>query len=277
MASMWYESACPEQTRKSCGNRSRGTSFSKFYKMQMVRGGPSRRAKLLAMVATIGGILTVGITGGARPRTNRPAASASSFAPDKGKLKILVSGQQVGSEEYEISASGDSWVARGNTQIKSADGSTRISGTLSLHADGTPARYEWSTQGAKKASAVVGFEGMTVTSELQMENARPFRQTFTFASPRIAVLDNNLYHQYAVLARMYDWNKKGAQTFPVLVPQELTPGSATVESLGKQDFGGGIAEELRVKTEDNEIDVFVDGPRLLRIVVPSANAEIVRE
>jgi hypothetical protein len=94
----------------------------------------------------------------------------------------------------------------------------------------------------------------------------------------VVVLDNNLYHQYVVLAHLYDWNKKGSQSFAVLVPQEMTPGNVTVDSLGKQDVGGGIKlEELRVKTEDLELDLYLDGQKLVRIVAPSSNAEIVRE
>ena len=91
------------------------------------------------------------------------------------------------------------------------------------------------------------------------------------------MLDNNLYHQYAILARLYDWEKKGAQTFSVLVPQELTPGTVTVDSLGEQELSGKKVEELRVSTEDNEIDLFLDGAKLLRVVAPAANAEIIRE
>jgi hypothetical protein len=93
----------------------------------------------------------------------------------------------------------------------------------------------------------------------------------------IAVLDNNLYHQYAVLARLYDWNKKGLQTFSVLVPQAMTPGSVTVESLGPQDAGGKKLDELRVKTEDLELDLYFENQRLVKIDAPEANAEIVRE
>ena len=110
-----------------------------------------------------------------------------------------------------------------------------------------------------------------------MEGRRPFTQQFTFGSAQIAVLDNNLYYQYAVLARLYDRDKKGAQTFSVLVPQELTPGSLTVESLGQQNAGGGKKlEELLVKTEDLEVDLYLDGDKLVRIVAPSNNAEIDR-
>ncbi len=205
------------------------------------------------------------------------AKSLSVFTPEKGSFKILVNGQQMGKEDFEIGQNGGNWVAKGSSEIQSADGVTRVSGTLQLHADGTPVSYEWSTQGAKKAGATVNFNGATATIELHLEGRRPFTQQFTFGSPQIAVLDNNLYYQYAVLARLYDREKKGTQTFSVLVPQELTPGSLTVESLGEQNAGGGKKlEELVVKTEDLEVDLFLDGEKLMRVVAPSTNAEIDR-
>ena len=157
--------------------------------------------------------------------------AAAMFAPDKGKFRIMVGGQQVGKEEFEIAQNGANWVARGVSELKTPEGATHVTGTLDLHADGTPAHYEWSTQGAKKASASIGFNGSTAVIDLRVDGSQPFAQQFTFNSQPIAILDNNLYHQYAVLARLYDWNKKGAQTFSVLVPQEMTPGSVTVDSL----------------------------------------------
>jgi hypothetical protein len=205
------------------------------------------------------------------------AASDSGFVADKGKFRIMVNGQQVGKEEFEIGPSGSDWVAHGTSEIQAPKGSSHVTGTLNLRPDGTPARYEWSTDGPKKASSVIAFNGVVASIELRVEGARPYTQQFTFSSPRIVVLDNNLYHQYAILFRLYDWDKKGVQSFSVLVPQEITPGSITVESVGKQDVGGASLEELRVKTEDNEIDAFFDGPKLMRLLAPSANAEIIRE
>ena len=205
-------------------------------------------------------------------------AAALAFAPDKGKFKILVNGQPAGTEEFSLSANGGNWIARGNAEIQTPQGATHVTGNLELRPDGAPVRYEWTMQGAKKASSTIVFNGATANVELRMEGARPYTQQFTFNSDRVVVLDNNMYDQYAILARLYDWDKKGAQTFSVIVPQEMTPGSVTVESLGKQDTGSGEKlEQLRVKTEDIEINLFVDGPRLVRIVSPSANAEIVRE
>jgi hypothetical protein len=207
-----------------------------------------------------------------------PASPApATLAADKGRLRIMVGGAQVGKEDFEIVQNGANWVARGATEVKGSDGVTHVTGTLELHADGTPAHYEWSTQGAKKASASIGFNGPTATINLVVEGAKPFTQQFTFNGPMIAVLDNNLYHQYAVLARLYDWNKKGTQTFSVLVPQAMTPGSVTVESLGSQDAGGKKLDELRVKTEDLELDLYLENRRLVKIDAPEANAEIVRD
>jgi hypothetical protein len=205
-------------------------------------------------------------------------AAALVFSPDKGKFKILVNGQPAGTEEFSLSANGGNWIARGNAEIQTPQGAAHVTGNLELRPDGAPVRYEWNMQGAKKAASTIVFNGATANVELRMEGARPYTQQFTFNSDHVVVLDNNMYDQYAILARLYDWDKKGAQTFSVIVPQEMTPGSVTVESLGKQDTGNGAKlEELRVKTEDIEINLFLDGQRLVRIVSPSANAEIIRE
>jgi len=205
-------------------------------------------------------------------------AAALVFSPDKGKFKILVNGQPAGTEEFSLSANGGNWIARGNAEIQTPQGAAHVTGNLELRPDGAPVRYEWNMQGAKKAASTIVFNGATANVELRMEGARPYTQQFTFNSDHVVVLDNNMYDQYAILARLYDWDKKGAQTFSVIVPQEMTPGSVTVESLGKQDTGNGAKlEQLRVKTEDIEINLFLDGQRLVRIVSPSANAEIIRE
>ncbi|HXX43087.1 MAG TPA: hypothetical protein VEJ38_00050 [Candidatus Acidoferrales bacterium] len=210
-------------------------------------------------------------------RAEAAAPAAGVFVADKGNFRIMVNGQQVGKEEFEIAPAGGDWVARGSSDVQTSDGSTHVTGTLQLHVDGSPVRYQWATQGKKKASATIDFSNLTATINLNMEGARPYTQQFTFNSSPIAILDNNLYHQYAVLARLYDWQKKGAQTFSVLVPQELAPGTITVESQGDQNVNGKKLEELTAKTEDLEVDLYLDNGKLVRLVAPSNNAEIVRE
>jgi hypothetical protein len=240
--------------------------------------GFSERIAIIVTLGIIGAsLLALHSTSEASMLPPRTQALIAPLVADKGTFKILVSGQQIGKEEFSIAPNGSDWSAHGSTELQSPQGNTHVTGTLVVHADGVPVRYDWSTQGAKKASAAIGFTGVTATVELHLEGAKPFTQQFTFAAPLVVVLDDNLYYQYTFLARLYDWDKKGEQSFAVLVPQEMTPGTVTVDSMGEQVVNAQKVQELRVRTEDNEIDLFLDGPKLVRLVAPAANAEIIRE
>ena len=248
---------------------------------QLPRGYRARIASIITLAIALGiiaaSLLAIHSASEARMLPPRTHALLTPLAADKGTFKILVGGQPIGKEEFTIAPNGSDWSAHGSTELQSPKGNTHVTGALVVHADGVPVRYEWSTQGAKKASATIGFSGVTATVELHLEGAKPFTQQFTFAAPLVVVLDDNLYYQYTFLARLYDWDKKGEQTFAVLVPQEMTPGTVTVDSMGEQVVNGQKVQELRVRTEDNEIDLFLDGPKLVRLVAPAANAEIIRE
>ncbi|PYU52515.1 MAG: hypothetical protein DMG48_04330 [Acidobacteria bacterium] len=201
------------------------------------------------------------------------------FVQDKGKLTIKLGGQTVGHEDFEISPSGGGWLAKGLAEIKPPDGgASKVSGSLTLQGNGAPISYDWSSQAEKTNGAHILFANGVASITLEMQGARPFQQDLTFNTPLIAVLDNNLYHQYAVLARIYDWSKRGVQTFPVLIPQELTPGTITVQSTGSASSDGKTYEGLKVNTSDLEILLLLDGNhRLMRLEVPDAKVSVVRE
>jgi hypothetical protein len=239
------------------------------------------RGLLLGIVGLASVAIAAGIASAAR--LHRPSHAASvrtgsavQLVPDKGKFRILANGKEAGQEDFEITPSGGGWIVRGNSTIQTAKGPAHINGTLQLKADGSPVRYDWATDGDKKAAATVTFNGAAAEIALNVANTNPYRQQLSFSTMPV-VLDNNLYDQYAVLAGLYDWSKKGVQTFSVLVPQSLAPGTISVESLGKQDADGKQMDELRVKSDDLELDLFLDKGRLMRIDVPGSNAEIVRD
>jgi hypothetical protein len=209
-----------------------------------------------------------------------PGAVASLLAQDKGKFSIVLDGKSVGHEDFEIAPSGGGWTARGTTDLKVPDAGSaiRVDGTLVLQPDGAPISYEWTSRDDKTNGAHILFANGVAKITLEMQGARPFEQDLTFGSPLIAVLDNNLYHQYAILARLYDWSKRGTQTFSVLIPQELTPGSITVESTGSASAGGKTYERLRVTTADLEVLLLLDSNhRLMRLEVPTAKVSVIRE
>jgi hypothetical protein len=236
------------------------------------------RLKTTVLLATLLIALCAAL-GFAAQKKDSSASSASVLSEDKGKLTIQLNGQSVGHEEFEISRSGGGWTARGVTDLKTPEGAaTKITGKLVLQSDGSPISYDWTAQAEKTNGAHILFANGVAKITLEMQGARPFEQDLSFGAPLVAVLDNNLYHQYALLARIYDWSKRGKQTFPVLIPQELTPGSITAESTGAASAGGKSYEGLKVTTSDLEILLLLDSNhRLMRLEVPAANVSVVRD
>ncbi len=232
--------------------------------------------KELFLVFAAAGVFLANFSALANQKT---AAAANIFIADKGKFTIQVDGQTVAHETFEIAPAGAGWVAKGTTELKVPQTApSTISGTLTMQPDGTPVSYEWSSQAEKTNGAHILFANGIAKVTLEMQGARPFEQDMAFGAPLVAILDDNLYHHYAVLARLYDWQKRGPQTFPVLIPQELTPGSITVEATGSATAGGKSYEGLRATTSDLEVLLYLDKEhRLDRLEVPSAKVTILRE
>jgi len=153
-----------------------------------------------------------------------------------------------------------------------------VSGTLTLEPNGDPVSYEWTSQSDKTNSAHIAFANSVAKMTVQLQGSRPFDQELTFTSPLVVILDDNLYYQYAILARVYDWSRRGTQTFPVLIPQELLPGTITVDWAGAVTAEGKTYEGLKVVTSDLQVTLYLDNNhRLMRIEVPSSKAAVVRE
>jgi len=232
------------------------------------------------LVAFAGGFLLVLSTGAFLAHAaQKKGAAGSVFVSDKGKFKVVVDGKTLGQEEFEINPNGASWVAKATTHL-TPDGSPPVvvTGNLTLEATGAPISYEWSSQAAKTNSAVIQFANGIAKMTVQLQGAHAFEQDLTFNSPLIVVLDDNLYYQYAVLGRVYDWNKRGTQTFSVLVPQELLPGTITVDWAGAVSAEGKSYEGLKVVTNDLEVILYLDSNhKLMRLEVPSSKAAVIRE
>jgi hypothetical protein len=209
----------------------------------------------------------------------KKGAQGSIFVQDKGKFKVLVDGVQVGHEEFDITPSGGGWAAKATSHLTPA-GSPPIvvTGNLTLEPTGAPISYEWSSQAGKSNSASILFANGVAKMTVQLQGARAFEQDLTFTSPLIVILDDNLYYQYAILAHIYDWNRRGTQTFSVLIPQELLPGTITVDWAGAVSAEGKTYEGLKVATSDLQINLFLDSNhKLMRLEVPSSRAAVVRE
>jgi hypothetical protein len=251
-----------------------------MFKLRWIEVQMKRASAKMRLLPAIAMILLCAIS--AMVLANRGAAAGGPpvFSPDKGRLVIQLNGETIGSEQFELTQTGNNWLAKGTTELKvpGTTAATSVSGTLLLQPDGAPISYEWTSRADKTNGAHVVFSNGTAKITLQMQGARPFEQDLSFNAPVIAVLDNNLYHQYALLAKLYDWSKRGTQTFPVLIPQDLTPGTISVEATGSTNLDGKSYEGLRVTTVDLEVILLLDANhRLMRLEVPSAKVSVVRQ
>jgi methionine-rich copper-binding protein CopC len=201
------------------------------------------------------------------------------FVQEKGKFDILLDGKSVGREEFDIEPGGAGWVAKGTTKLTPPGSpASTVTGNLVLQPDGAPVSYAWTSQADKTNGAHIVFANGIAKMTLEIQGARPFEQDLSFNSPLITVLDNNLYHQYGLLARIYDWSRRGTQTFSVLIPQDLTPGSITVDWAGAVSSDGKAYEGLKVVTSDLEVILYLDpNHKLMRLEVPAAKVAVVRQ
>jgi len=235
-----------------------------------------KRILILVCLATLS-FATAAVLLAAPPAV--PVDTPSVFVPDKGKFRVSIDGQQVGSEEFSISPSGDAWLERSSMSARAPGGAEiKAAGQLRLAADGSPIHYDWTAEAQKKASGSVEFSGGTAKCTADFGGENPLRKDFTFTSPRIAVLDNNLYYQFGILARQYDWKAGGKQTFPVVIPQDMVPGTISVEAVESAPGGKETSTVLRASTPDLEIMLYLDSAhRLIRLEVPSSKAVIERQ
>lgn len=205
-------------------------------------------------------------------------AERSRLVPDKGKLRIVVDGQTVGTEDFQISGAGAEWTSRAEVQVQLPGAkATKLTSNLRLGAQDRPVQYEWSLDSDKKIGGKVVFEGGNASVELKQEGAAPYTQMHMFGEQRVVILDNNFYHHFGILGRLYDWDKKGEQQFSVYVPQEMVPGTAIVASAGSQEVDGAKYDVLRLRTDDLDMYLFFDKQRLMRITVPGSNVMVIRE
>lgn len=189
----------------------------------------------------------------------------------EGILQIILAGETIGTEHYRITRAGNDWQVQADIRLTIGDIPIRQTTTLIISSAGEPQSYEWRmTEPLKKFVRVVFVEGRaTVTYPLP--NGQEDRQEFNFNTGRVAVLDNNAFHLFALLARLYDFSRGGQQTIPVLVPQSVQPGSALVEAKGAESLeikGQRIlAQRLSIVTADNQIELWLgEKGELLRLV-----------
>lgn len=225
--------------------------------------------------------LTIGLVAACLLAGTRAGGQAAVEA-QKDRLRILRNGQPVGSEQYEIAGTGTEVHARADVTLSLGEAQVHQKASLLLRADLAPRRYEWRMEEPLKRWLRVEFSGNRGTIYFPREDGQEEQQVFDFGTTRVAVLDNNIFHHFLLLARLYDFDRGGPQTIKVFIPQSVQPGEVTVELLGVEtrevEGRPQPVRQLALTTADNRVLLWVSARgRFVRLQVPQANVEVVPE
>ncbi|MBZ5554100.1 MAG: hypothetical protein LAO21_15395 [Acidobacteriia bacterium] len=202
----------------------------------------------------------------------------------KGAFNIYVEDQLKGTEEFGVEPAGNEFVARGKIHLTITRDEKPvqyyIDTELNLKPNFDPIRY----------SMVQKFEGNTSSIKMTFQDGKATADFSTSVgtekrdyqlAPGVALLDDNIFHHYALLAERYDYEKGGLQEFPAFIPQESIGGVLHIIYKGDEnvDVGGKsmAVQHLLVDTNDLKLDLYVEGNqhRLVKMEVPSSKVVVV--
>jgi len=211
-----------------------------------------------------------------------PVFAQAPAVSQQGRLRILRNGQPLGAEHFEISATPTEIQARAESEFTIDETTVRQTSRMLLGADLVPRRYDWKMEAPRSAWLAMEFKETEGTIRFPGPDGKEDQQVFTFKSPRVALLDNNFFYPYLLLAGLYDFAKGGTQTFEVFIPQSVQPGSVSVELQGvEQQTVAGRPEAVRrlsIVTEDLQVLLWVSqSGSFVRLSVPAATVEVVPE
>lgn len=204
-------------------------------------------------------------------------AAAQTVTLDEGGFRLLVNGQEVGSETFSIRQNGSGQnaviVAQGRVVLDTARGSQVLNADLQVAGSALrPAQYLVNVEGAnaeKIAGRVVGgrFSARIVSSG--GERMREY-----LASEGAVVIDEGVAHQYYFLAQRAF---SGSGQVPLIIPRQSRQVTATVAERGSEvvSIAGSRIQARRFSVSvpgGPERQVLVDGQgRVLRLEIPVRN------
>jgi hypothetical protein len=209
---------------------------------------------------------------------------------DSGSFGVFVRGQRVVTETFSVQQEDGVSIIKTHLQEAGTSGEGQRS-EMRLTSAGELLRYEW-TNGTGSLSVTPNNEFL-VEKIASGPSAKPAEQPFLMPNTSV-ILDNNFFIHREVLA----WRYLGADCHPdasgmkcsqsdeygVLVPQDRISIRVRMELVGREKvmIRGAERELLRLNLKGDEFSwaLWVDDKdqfKLIRVSIPDANTEVVRD
>lgn len=215
-------------------------------------------------------------------------------AVDSGSFGVFLNGRRVATETFSVQqTAGGSTVT---SQLKAEGGADPGQRTeLKLSAGGDLVRYEWHDLSGNKAELNVSPNDQFLIEHISMGAGEKAAEQPFLMPVSTMVLDNNSFVQRELLLWRYLGSvckqaagktqcATNATQFGVLVPQERTSMSVSLQVMGKEKvkISGADRDLLKVRLKQDSGDwiLYVDDQnsfKLMKIEVPSNNTEVARD
>lgn len=212
---------------------------------------------------------------------------------DSGTFTIQIAGRKVGTETFTIKQLPDVNIAASEIKIEDNTGKARQSCELRLTSKGELQHYEWHELSPGKGEIVVEPKDDFIVEHISGDKDKKFEQPFLLP-PTTPILDDFFFSQREILLWRYlasicrpvnGVNRCSSQKtqFGVIIPRQHLSSVVVMEYIGRESVPIHGAEQdlshFRISSEDfDPWDLWVDSnQKLVRILIPSTNTEVVRE
>jgi len=219
-----------------------------------------------------------------RAQSQQTAAAAN--LDERGAYTISLHGRPIGTEKFSIRSVPEGIEASADIQLRVSQQGRNIalkSNTqLLMNSRFEPQTYSVRQSGSPDFNLLVDFRSSPATSKLHASGQAEDDTRTIVLSKDVAILDDNVIHHYQILVDRFALKPEKRQTFAAYIPQEATPGTLTLEQLGKEEInlpgGKRTLTHLVMKTELVQIHLWLDDEnRLQRLYNPSQEIEAIRK
>lgn len=237
--------------------------------------------------------LLAAVTFGSIPANSYKGSSEGQLV-DSGAFGIFRQGRRVGTETFSIHQQPD--VSVTVAQLKIEDGNDKATQTseLQIASNGDLRHYEWKEQTPEKAQATVDYKDQFMVERITVAPGAKPRERAFMLPPSTVILDDFFTHREILLWRYlatFCGSTLGPQgcklqpgKFGVLIPRQQASVTIAVnyEGTDKVMYHGAEVELNRftLQSDDAAWNLWVERTspfKLLRILVPSENVEVLRD
>ncbi|HUM05897.1 MAG TPA: hypothetical protein VLT90_10595 [Terriglobales bacterium] len=213
---------------------------------------------------------------------------------DSGSFGVFMQGRRVGTETFSITQTGSGSVIQSEFKTEGSTTEARQTAEMQLTATGDIRRYEWREQSPGKGQSTVVPNDQFLTQRWSSgPQEKPQEQVYLLPLAT-SILDDYFFVHREVLAwrymasicsqqngRMMCAGKQLAK-FGTLNPRGHSSAPASLEYIGREKVTYKGAEQelnkLELKSESGTWTLWLDDQfKLVRILIPSENTEVIRD